>query len=107
MLRIAICDDKKEDLLRIQRLVEKVMDQLSVRYNIQTFDIGKELLETSFLYDLIFLDIRLNGEDGIDIGKRIYWKNRNSKVIFQTYFKDACGDAVNKSHAFGFGKAGG
>ena len=102
MLQIAICDDEEEDLLNTQRLVKSVMDHFSVRYNIQTFDVGKELLEVSVLFDLIFLDIRLAGEDGIEIGKKIYWKNRNAKVIFQTHFREKCSDAVNKSHAFAF-----
>ena len=102
MLQIAICDDEKKDLLHMRTLVEEVMDHFSVRYDIQNFENGEELLECPVPFDLIFMDIRLNGENGIETGKKIYWKNRNVKIIFQTYLAEECSNAVNKSHAFAF-----
>lgn len=102
MLQIAICDDERKDLLNMQRLTQEIIDSYSVRYNIQTFDTGEELLESPVLFDLVFMDIKLNEENGIEIGKKLYWKNRTVKIIFQTYFNEQCSDAVNSSHAFAF-----
>lgn len=102
MLQIAICDDDARDSENIQCLIEKILQVYSIRYNVQIFDTGEELLDSSVSFDLVFMDIKLNEEDGIEIGKKLYWKNRLCKIIFQTYFGKYCGEAVNKSHAFAF-----
>lgn len=74
MLQIAICDDEIRDLQHMQKLVGGVMEYYSMRYNIQTFEKGEELLDSEVSFDLVFMDIKLDGEDGIEIGKKIYWK---------------------------------
>lgn len=102
MLQIAICDDEREDLLNMQRLAQEIIDSYAIRYNIQTFDTGEELLESPILFDLVFMDIKLNEENGIEIGKKLYWKNRSVKIIFETYYNEQCSNAVNRSHAFAF-----
>ncbi len=108
MLQIAICDDEVKDSGNIQCLLETILQIYSVRYNIQVFDTGEELLDSPVSFDLVFMDIKLNeengenGENGIEIGKKLYWKNKSCKIIFQTYFNRYCGEAVNKSHAFAF-----
>lgn len=102
MLQIAICDDEREDFLNMQLLVQEVMDFYGIRNNIQYFETGEELLASSVSFDLIFMDIMLNEENGIEIGKKLYWKNKSVKIIFQTYYEDQCSNAVNESHAFAF-----
>lgn len=102
MLQIAICDDEKRDLQHMQDLVGEVMERFFLRYDIQIFEKGEELLDSRVSFDLVFMDIRLDGEDGIDVGKKIYWKNRNAKIIFQTNFEEECVGAINRSHAFAF-----
>lgn len=102
MLQIAVCDDEAEDLCKMQELIRDVMERFSLRCNIQAFETGEELLDSPVSFDLIFMDIRLAGENGIEIGKKLYWKNRNAKIIFQTYLREECGNAVNQSHAFAF-----
>lgn len=102
MLQVAICDDDVRDSGNIQNLLEKVLQVYEVRYTVQVFETGEELLDSPAAYDLVFMDIKLNEENGIEIGKKLYQKNRSCKIIFQTYFNQYCGEAVNKSHAFAF-----
>lgn len=102
MLQIAICDDDQRDLKKLKLILEKIMEKYSIHYNIVIYDSGEELLESQNIFHLIFLDIRMGKMDGIEIGKKIYRKNRNVRVIFQTHYKEYFGDAVNKSHAFAF-----
>lgn len=102
MLQIAICDDDQRDLKRLELILEKIMEKYSIRYNIVAYDSGEELLKSQDMFHLIFLDIRMEKMDGIEIGKKIYRRNRNVKVIFQTHYGEYFGDAVNKSHAFAF-----
>ncbi len=59
------------------------MDFYGIRNNIQYFETGEELLASSVSFDLVFMDIMLNEENGIEIGKKLYWKNKSVKIIFQ------------------------
>lgn len=102
MLHIAICDDDREELKQLYRLIVKVLRKYAICHDITPFVSGERLLASPQDFHLIFLDIRMEGRDGIDIGKALYRKNRSVKVIFQTNFKEYCSAAINKSHAFGF-----
>ena len=102
MLQIAICDDDAGDSGNIQSLLEKVLQVYAIRYTVQVFETGEELLDSQASFDLVFMDIKLNEENGIEIGKKLYRKNKACKIIFQTFFNQYCGEAVNKSHAFAF-----
>lgn len=82
MLHIAICDNSGEDSQETRRLVEQALGGYTVRYNIQVFESGEELLVSSVLFDLIFMEAALEGEDGIEIGKKLYCRNRATKIIF-------------------------
>ena len=102
MLQIAICDEDRKAQGQLCLLVKKVLDKYSIRYSLIVFDSGEELLASSLLFHFIFLGIKFSGEDGIEIGRKIYQRNNSIKIIFQTKLGEYCGDAINKSHAFGF-----
>lgn len=105
MLQIAICDENGEDSQKIRVLLEQILDEYSIRYGIQVFEEGEELLASAVIFDLIFIDVRLNGDDGIEVAEKLYCRNKASKIIFQSRLNQYCGDAVNKSHAFAFWKS--
>lgn len=102
MINIAICDDCESDLQQLKEMIEEIMETYAVSYNILKYNSGKKLLESEYLFQLIFLDIMMNGENGIDIGQQIYKKNSFAKIIFQTNFGQYCKAATNKCHAFAF-----
>lgn len=102
MLQIAICDDSGEDSKKICLLIEQILDGYSIRYGVQIFEDGEELLDSPAIFDLIFMDVRLKGKDGIEVAEKLYGRNRACKIIFQSHLNQYCGDAVNKSHAFAF-----
>lgn len=102
MLNIAICDDEKKDILQLKSILQEVMDKYSMSYDIQEYDSGESLMQAASLFHLIFLDIVMGGEDGIEIGKHIHRKNRSTKIIFQTNFGQYCKEAMNRTHAFAF-----
>lgn len=102
MINIAICDGEQKDILHLKSILQKIMDKYSVSYDIQEYESGKSLIQAESLFHLIFLDIVMNGEDGIEIGKHIHRKNRSIKIIFQTNFGQCCKEAINRTHAFAF-----
>lgn len=102
MINIAICDDEKKDILQLKSILREVMDKYSMSYNIQEYESGESLMRAASLFHLIFLDIVMNDENGIEIGKHIHRKNRSTKIIFQTNFGQYCKEAMNRTHAFAF-----
>lgn len=102
MLQIAICDNSGENSRETRNLVEQTLDVYSLRYNLQTFETGEELLDSSVLFDLILMDAVLDGENSIEIGEKLYCRNRATKIIFQSHSGQYCKDAMNRAHAFAF-----
>jgi DNA-binding LytR/AlgR family response regulator len=78
------------------------MNTRLIPYQVNTFLSGEALLGRHETFDLIFLDIALNGINGIQVGKRIREGDRNVKVIYTTSFKQFCKQAVNHVHAFAY-----
>jgi DNA-binding LytR/AlgR family response regulator len=102
MLSIAICDDNNKDSARIAKFIKSYMKCGSISFQINIFKSGEDLLDFQAKFDLIFLDIALSGLNGIQVGKTIWEKNRNVKVIYTTSYKQFCRQAVNYVHAFAF-----
>lgn len=62
MLRIAICDDEPKMADALSSLVSACLTEKgAAEYTIERFSSGRALLESGLDYDLIFLDIRLDG----------------------------------------------
>lgn len=102
MFSIAICDDDKNDTLKMVALIKNYMNTRLIPYALDTFQSGEELLGIHEIFDLIFLDIGLSGMNGILVGKKIREENRNVKVIYTTSYKQFCKQAVNHVHAFAY-----
>jgi DNA-binding LytR/AlgR family response regulator len=102
MFNIAICDDSKTDSSRIEMIVKSYMDRKQIPYIVNTFQTGAELLEFHDKIDLIFLDIAMDGMNGIQTGKKIHESDRNMKIIYTTSYQQYCEKAVNIVHAFAY-----
>lgn len=102
MFSIAICDDNKKDLVKIQTIVKSFMVTKLIPYHINLFNSGEELLEFHDKFDLIFLDIAMDGINGIQAGKKMREINRNVKIIYTTRYHQYCKQAVNHVHAFAY-----
>ncbi|MCM1256316.1 MAG: LytTR family DNA-binding domain-containing protein [Roseburia sp.] len=102
MIKVAICDDSSREVEFSRKIVEEIMEDYSVPCEIVEFASGEMLLQTNLDFHLVFLDIVMDEKNGISVGNEIYRRNRRTKVIFQTSFKEYCKDAINVSHAFAF-----
>lgn len=81
MLKIAICDDSKDDLKTTYKIVEKYFSATDIEFNIDVFQEPLELIQKSKEFNLIFLDIELGNENGLKIAKEINQINKNYKLI--------------------------
>lgn len=102
MLQIAICDDEQSDIDEIQGIIMGLLDEKRQQYDIDTFQSGEDLLNSSKKYQLIFLDIVMEGKNGIQTGTELRAKLKQVHIIFITDFEEYCSQAVNKVHAFAY-----
>ena len=70
MINIAICDDSREDSEEIKRGIAEIWHE---HVSIHTFASGKDLISDAQKreYHLIFLDIFLENETGIEIAEKL------------------------------------
>ncbi|MBA4687353.1 MAG: response regulator transcription factor [Candidatus Galacturonibacter soehngenii] len=102
MLNIAICDDNGNDLTNIKDITNKYLKTKNICYQIIIFKSGEELLRFDNKLDLIFLDIAMDGINGIQAGKEMRKRDRNVKIIYTTSYGQYCEQAVNNVHAFAY-----
>lgn len=96
-LKIAICDDES---ILCEELKKMILD-FCPEYRIDIFHSGRELLKISKIYDLIFLDIEMPEENGMEIAKKLRTQNSKNYIIFLTSHTEYMPEAF-KVKAFRF-----
>ncbi|MBQ3514074.1 MAG: response regulator transcription factor [Lachnospiraceae bacterium] len=88
MIKIAICDDDKKITTQLEDVIEDYLKQLGIRYEINIFFDGKELMQhmekEQTEYDVIFLDIEMKDMDGMETARQIRKKNQIVLILFVT-----------------------
>lgn len=87
MIRIAICDDEEIFSNEIENIVVRMQENLQQRILIKKFTNAKSLLfamEQNAGFDILFMDIELENENGIEIVERIKNKYFGLIVIYVT-----------------------
>ena len=80
MLKIAICDDDISGVNVLIKLLASYQEEHGLYFEISAFTSGKKLLSSNLSkYDLIFLDVSMGEENGIDIAMEI--RKINKKLI--------------------------
>lgn len=85
MLRIAICDDEWAQIEMLRNFLLRISFRLNMDMKISTFTHGEQLIEsydTNAGFEIIFLDIRLPGMNGVEVAKQIRQKDKRALVVF-------------------------
>ncbi len=93
-MRIAVCDDD----FREQEQFENALQGWDPTQTAEKFSSGTALLEAaknSSPFDVVFLDIYMPGESGIDIAKRLYDISSDTSVVFVTVSREHAVDAFS------------
>lgn len=100
-MRIAICDDEKKWLEVIKRKIvglryDEIMDIV-----IDCFTNQEDLILNSNArgYDLVYLDIEMEGKNGIEVARKLKELNDRTIIIFVTAYKGYIHDAFEVSAA--------
>lgn len=84
MIDIAICDDEK--IIR-ERITDLINNQ-GADCHIENFGAGDELLAAGKHFDMIFLDIQMEGRNGIETARAIREYDRKAVIVFVTAMKE-------------------
>lgn len=81
-IRIAICDDEAGDRGRLAELISKYLDQNQQIASTAVFEAGDALLASDQAFDIVFLDIFMEGRNGISTAKDYIAKGRGARIVF-------------------------
>lgn len=88
MINVAICDDEVIYSDYIFKIINNLSEKKHLDIQIDIFSSGEQLLKAfetqDFYYNVIFLDIIMEGITGFEAAKRIKLINKNVQIIFVT-----------------------
>lgn len=88
---MAICDDNKVDASYIEDMIATWGKQNRAVVNVDTFTSAESFLfhyADDKSYDVLLLDIEMNGMDGVTLAKEVRKENENVQIIFITGYSD-------------------
>lgn len=101
MLRIAICDDKKDCRTIIARYCENYCLERKQEFVYYEYDTGEQFLETDKETDIVFLDIEMQGMDGLQVKDILCGRGGELRIIFVSGHEEAIPDAFGR-RVYGF-----
>ncbi len=85
MIRIAVCDDDEKVL---GETLELLKGYGKVQLAVEVYTSGEALLEDGKKYDIVLLDIDMDGLNGIETARRIREADKEVKLIYVTNYSD-------------------
>ena len=77
MPKIAVCDDDKESVIRLKEMILSA----GISKEIDCYESGEKLVESDQNYDILFLDIDMDGMNGIETAKILREKGTMNGMI--------------------------
>ena len=88
MINIAICDDEPYMSEKIKELATAFFQKKNIDTAVCTFSSGRELLTYAGTMDILFLDIQMEGIDGMETACRLRSHNFKGFLIFITVLRE-------------------
>jgi two-component system LytT family response regulator len=84
MVNIAICDDQKDIVEGIKGYLAEYIIISKSKCKVDCFFSGEELTRQNLKFDLIFLDVEMDGMNGIETAQLIRKKDKNVSLVYIT-----------------------
>lgn len=88
MYRVALCEDEEIFSQEQEKICRTVLEKLNIEYEITVFTGSADFMIAFFRqelrFDLIMLDIMMDGMDGITLAKNIRSEDKSAAIIFIT-----------------------
>ncbi|MGI5855408.1 MAG: LytR/AlgR family response regulator transcription factor [Candidatus Merdivicinus sp.] len=97
-MRVAVCDDSPLDRGLITDLLRLYFAERSIRLDLVSYENGASLLddvEDGKWYDVIFLDIYMNGPLGMEVARRLRALLYDGEIVFLTASADFAVDSYD------------
>ncbi len=95
ILNIAMVDDDPEMLQELSQSVNAYMHRRSVQCSVRLFASGTEFLSRMQYFDLVFLDIQMDGISGMDTARDIRIHGLAEYIVFITILSEYVYDAFD------------
>lgn len=95
MVSIAVCDDEVMECCSLAGKIKEVMEQMKVPCIICQFCNGRELLQASESFDIVFLDIIMCNLDGMKTAQIFREKTSDKILIFVSSSREYVFDAYD------------
>lgn len=95
MVSIAVCDDELLDCLTISAQIRTIMEEMGAAFCIEQFQSGGELLKSLGRFDVIFLDILMEGMDGMETARQCRRMAFDRMLVFFSSSRDYVFDAYD------------
>lgn len=85
-VKIAICDDLKAEQIQLANYIRAYCAEQSLEVGIKLYSSGEELLDSfrSGMFHILFLDIYMDGLDGVQTARKIRETDQTCAIIFAT-----------------------
>lgn len=97
-MNILIVEDNEKQMQALELLIKEFFNENNLDYQIHIYDHILDIEEMANGCDIIFLDIEVNGENGIDAALKLRKNNKDIKLIFVSNHKKYLVDGY-KAHA--------
>lgn len=94
-MKILICDDEKEYLEILTSHVREYMDKHYIECDITATVDPVSISRSNIVFDLAFLDIQMDGIDGISLAKELRSRNSKLALFFVTNYEEYQDDAMD------------
>lgn len=88
MIKVAICDDEKRITQEMERILEASAREYGIQLESGVFYDGEQLIQymdkNDEQFDIFFLDIEMQGMNGIETAARIRERDRKGLIIYVT-----------------------
>lgn len=101
MLSIIICDDDQTINHQLLPIIQQYLEQKQIPATIQQYTDAKKLLEDMPLFDIMFLDVEMPEENGIEVAKAFRQKSNWGQIIYLTNYAQYAQTAYSV-HPFGY-----
>ena len=96
MKRIVICDDSRQDINAIKKLLDEYVSENKKEIAVSCYSSGEELLaDNRRKIDIAILDVEMDRLSGIETGYRILEKHPDAAIIIVTSYPTYLDDAMD------------
>lgn len=92
MYQIAICDDEKIFAEYLKKMLQEILHQFGINYEVTVYSEGSQLIKAldknPEKFHLLILDILLNNTNGISLAKKLRKNGNNISILFVTCSKE-------------------